>query len=980
MATTIETMVDEFNKMVARITTMVDKKQDKLVPALRADKLTVIRAVVVSGDATATAQFDGTEDLNLTLALKNTGVPAGVYCKVNVNAKGLVTGYGPLLASDIPVLNQNTLGNAETATALLNPRKINDVVFSGSSDIVIYDNTKIPMALFGAANGVATLDILGKIPSSQLPSYVDDVLEYPTRAEFTPVGEAGKIYVALDTNQTYRWGGTAYIHIAESPVISVAGRIGAVLLTKADVGLANAEDTADSVKNVATAGKLATARTLTWIGDVVGGTLFDGSAGVVVTMSLPLTGVTPGVYSKVTVTDKGLVTAGAALLPADVPVLNQNTTGNAATATALATTRAITLAGAVTGTVNFNGSANVSIATTLANSGAVAGSYPKVTVNAKGIVTAGLSLLASDIPLLNQNTAGVAAFATKLFTARTINGVAFDGTANITVTDDTKIATSLLGAANGVATLDVTGKVPASQLPSYVDDVLEYADIVSLPVTGDTAKIYVTVDDNQIYRWSGSAYINIATSPVTMVAGRTGVVTLNKVDVGLDNVDNTADAMKDVLSATKLTTARNITLTGDITGAVAFNGSANVSILSTLANTGVTAGTYAKVTVDAKGRVTSGANLVASDVPTLNQNTTGNAATATQAVSASKLTTGRNISLVGDFNGSFVFDGSTDLTLPITFSDTGVIAGTYAKVTVDSKGRVTLGSGLVAGDIPLLNQNTSGNAGTATALQTARTINGVAFNGTGNITISDNTKIATSLIGAVNGVAGLDATGKVPTAQLPSYVDDIVEFATLSVFPGTGESGKIYIDLSNNKAYRWSGSVYVNVFGSPVDSVAGRTGSVLLTKSDVGLNNVDNTSDVTKAVLSATKLATSRAIAITGDLSGSANFDGSAGISIPIALATTGVAAGTYAKVTVDAKGRVTAGSALVANDIPPLDISDITTGILPIAQGGTGANGQVQALLNLGVGSMATRNVTISTAAPLAANGLDGDIWLQYV
>jgi hypothetical protein len=71
-------------------------------------------------------------------------------------------------------------------------------------------------------------------------------------------------------------------------------------------------------------------------------------------------------------------------------------------------------------------------------------------------------------------------------------------------------------------------------------------------------------------------------------------------------------------TATALATGRDISLTGDVTGtASSFNGSANASISATLANSGVSAGTHTKVTVDAKGRVTVGANLEASDIPTL---------------------------------------------------------------------------------------------------------------------------------------------------------------------------------------------------------------------------------------------------------------------------------------------------------------------------------------------------------------------------
>lgn len=73
------------------------------------------------------------------------------------------------------------------------------------------------------------------------------------------------------------------------------------------------------------------------------------------------------------------------------------------------------------------------------------------------------------------------------------------------------------------------------------------------------------------------------------------------------------------------------------------------------------------------------------------------------------------------------------------------------------------------------------------------------------------TKLDTSLKGANNGLAELDASGKIPTSQLPSYVDDVVEYASTSAFPSTGESGVIYIALDTNKTYRWSGSGYVEI-------------------------------------------------------------------------------------------------------------------------------------------------------------------------
>lgn len=109
------------------------------------------------------------------------------------------------------------------------------------------------------------------------------------------------------------------------------------------------------------------------------------------------------------------------------------------------------------------------------------------------------------------------------------------------------------GQANGYASLDASGIVPASQLPSYVDDVVEAANFASLPASGETGKIYVTIDTGNTYRWSGSAYIQIG-----------------------QNVANAEQALK-------LTNARTIAVSGAVEGSGSFDGSANLTIVTTLA-------------------------------------------------------------------------------------------------------------------------------------------------------------------------------------------------------------------------------------------------------------------------------------------------------------------------------------------------------------------------------------------------------------
>ena len=168
-------------------------------------------------------------------------------------------------------------------------------------------------------------------------------------------------------------------------------------------------------------------------------------------------------------------------------------------------------------------------------------------LNAKGTVStlADLSVTASaaELNLLD----GVTATTTEL---NYVDGV----TSAIQTQIDGKLSTSLKGAASGLAELDSSGLVPTSQLPSYVDDVLEYTNASSFPASGTTGKIYVALDTNDIYRWSGSAYVKVS------------------------------DAVSTSDQATALATARTIALTGDVTGSTSFDGSANVSITATIAD------------------------------------------------------------------------------------------------------------------------------------------------------------------------------------------------------------------------------------------------------------------------------------------------------------------------------------------------------------------------------------------------------------
>lgn len=514
-------------------------------------------------------------------------------------------------------------------------------------------------------------------------------------------------------------------------------------------------------------------------------------------------------------------------------------------------------------------------------------------------------------PTLNQSTTGNAATATKLATARNINGVAFDGTTNITVADSTKVATTTtvnghalssnvtvtatdlsLGNVNNTSdankpvstatqtALDakadlVGGLVPTSQLPAVALTNVQTASsqAAQLALTTQEGDVVVRTDENKTYMRNAGVtgtmtdftLLNTPADAVTSVNGNTGVVVLGKTDVGLGNVDNTSDATKNAATAT-------------------------------LTNKDLTSGT--------------------NTFPTFNQATTGNAATAT------KLITARTINGVSfDGTGNITVADSTKVPTTTTVNghalsgNVNVTSSDLSLGNVDNTSDVTKNSAVasltnkdltaVSNVFPTLNQSTTGNAATATALASARTINGVAFDGTGNITVADSTKVPTTT--TVNGHA-LSGNVTVTATDLSlgnvSNTSDVTKnsaVATLTnkdltsgtnTFPTFNQSttgnAATATKLStartiNGVAFDGTGNITVtDSSAQPLDSdlttIAGLTATtdsilqskgsawttrtpaqfktdLVLVKADVGLSSVDNTSDASKPISTLTQAA-----------------------------------------------------------------------------------------------------------------------------
>jgi len=228
---------------------------------------------------------------------------------------------------------------------------------------------------------------------------------------------------------------------------------------------------------------------------------------------------------------------------------------------------------------------------------------------------------------------------------------------------------------------------------------------------------------------------------------------------------------------------------------------------------------------------------------------------------AVKLATARSFSITGDGAASAKnFDGTANVELAFALANmAGLTAGTYTKLTVNGKGQVTAGAQVALSDVT--------GAGTAAGKDTGKAAGNVVI-------VESNGRIDGSLIPAL-------AITDVFTAANQTEMLALTGAETGDVCIRSDEN-KTYI-LKQSPASTLANWVWLKTPDSAVLSVNGKTGAVTLAKGDVGLGNVDNTSDATKSVAKAAELTTARAFSITGGATAAAvNFNGTGNVALNV--------------------------------------------------------------------------------------------------
>lgn len=563
---------------------------------------------------------------------------------------------------------------------------------------------RIPTITDGKIQSVSASKITGTIPQSILPSYVDDVLEYENLAAFPKTGESGKIYVADDTNKTYRWSGTAYVEISASLALGTTSSTA----FRGDYG------------NTAYAHAQA-----------------KGSA------------FSNGLY-KITTNSQGHVTAATAVTKSDITAL-----GIPGSDTNTNTTYSLSKSGS---TITLKGSDGSTTSVTDADTNTTYSTFKGATTSAAG----GTGL----VPAPATGAANRYLRSDGTWQVPPDNNTTYSnmgGASSSAAGHAGLVPAPAAGASNRYLRSDGTWSVPPDNNTNTTYSLSKNGSTITL--TGsDGSKTSVT-DSNTTYSLS-SFGVNASAAELNYVKGVTSSIQtqLNSKAASNHTHSNYLTTTGTAAAATKLATARSISIAGDGSGSASFDGTSNISIDTTILHHGATIipakadlnsytdpGWYicgssddvatlsnkpsshpfsmivwnsAGVTQIVFEDMTSGYKIytrnyydnvwgswgrvyTTENKPTYseigaaaaNHSHSNYLTTSGTAAAASKLATARTISLAGDVTGSAKFDGSANISITSNIAAGTVGANelasnavTNAKIAADSVSLAKLGS------------------------------------------------------------------------------------------------------------------------------------------------------------------------------------------------------------------------------------------------------------------------------------------------
>ena len=613
-------------------------------------------------------------------------------------------------------------------------------------------------------------------------------------------------------------------------------------------------------------------------------------------------------------------------------VITASLTGNASSATKLATARTLSLSGDATGSATFDGTANAAVVVTLANTGVTAGTYKSVTVDTKGRITSasnpttlsgyGITDAAplNSPALIGVPTAPTAALgtnstqlATTAFVAAAVavaqvTGGAIDGTPIGATTASTGRFTTL----NTTGDLTVGGNLVVNGASFIANSTVTTVSDPVMTLGGDAAPTVNDGKDRGIeFRWHNGTsaklgffgfdrssgcftFIPDATNAGEVFSGAAGTIAANF----RGPLDGNA------ATASRLSTARRISLSGDVSGWNNFDGTSDITIPVNLPDTGVSPGTYGSAArtlvaqVDTKGRIVGLTSQIAAPV-------FANITDKPTTLSGYGITDGAPI------NSPALTGVPTAPTAPVGTRTTQLATTAFVTEAISQvQSTTTITGGTINGTPIGASTASSGRFTTLSVLNDSDVAGSLVVGG--QLFVSQNASLMSANVNGNLVVGGnLTVQGTTTTANsMTVTVSDPVMTLGGNFAPTTNDGKDRGIE------FRWHNgtSAKLGFFGFDSDTrefafIPEATNAGEVFSGTVGTVRANLKGDVIGNAATATRLATARTVSVSGDATGSVGFDGTVNVNIPLTLADTGVPAGTYTKVTVDAKGRVLAGS-----------------------------------------------------------------------